>query len=123
MSDLSIKDFENALAELRRIVEQMETGELGLEASLQAFERGIRLTRQCQGALTQAQARVQMLMSEDGQQTLTDFPPANADAADVESTDPESADSSAVNVSTDAPRAATATRVRATKIAADTPPK
>ena len=79
MSDLSIKDFENALAELRRIVEQMETGELGLEASLQAFERGIRLTRQCQGALTQAQARVQMLMSEDGQQTLTDFPAADVD--------------------------------------------
>lgn len=74
MSELSIRDFENALGELRRIVEQMEAGDLGLDASLQAFERGIRLTRQCQTALTQAQLRVQMLMNEDGQATLRDFP-------------------------------------------------
>ena len=74
MSELSIRDFENALGELRRIVEQMEAGDLGLDASLQAFERGIRLTRQCQTALTQAQLRVQMLMNEDGQATLQDFP-------------------------------------------------
>ena len=74
MSELSIKDFENALGELRRIVEQMESGELGLDASLQAFERGIRLTRQCQTALTQAQLRVQMLTTEDGEPVLRDFP-------------------------------------------------
>ena len=74
MAELSIKDFENALGELRRIVEQMETGELGLDASLQAFERGIRLTRQCQTALSQAQLRVQMLTSEDGRAVLGEFP-------------------------------------------------
>ena len=74
MSELSIKDFENALGELRRIVEQMESGDLGLDASLQAFERGIRLTRQCQTALTQAQLRVQMLTNDDGQAALSDFP-------------------------------------------------
>lgn len=73
MAELSIKDFENALAELRQIVEQMESGDLGLDASLQAFERGIRLTRQCQTALNQAQLRVQMLTSEEGGAVLTDF--------------------------------------------------
>ena len=81
MAELSIKDFENALAELRQIVEQMEAGDLGLDASLQAFERGIRLTRQCQAALTQAQLRVQMLTNQDGREELTDFPPS--DGADT----------------------------------------
>lgn len=74
MAELSIKDFENALTDLRQIVEQMEAGDLGLDASLQAFERGIRLTRQCQAALTQAQLRVQMLTNEDGREVLTEFP-------------------------------------------------
>ena len=86
MAELSIKDFENALGELRQIVEQMESGDLGLDASLQAFERGIRLTRQCQTALNQAQLRVQMLTNEDGRATLSDFP-TGADSAGSPGTD------------------------------------
>ena len=61
-------DFEAALAELEALVQRMETGSLSLEESLQAFERGVRLTRQCQAALEQAELRVKALL-EDGTET------------------------------------------------------
>ena len=48
-------DFEQSLAELQQLVERLEGGELSLEESLSAFEQGIRLTRDCQGALGQAE--------------------------------------------------------------------
>ncbi len=54
-------DFEASLQALEALVRQMESGELGLEASLQAFEQGVALTRHCQTALKRAALRVQML--------------------------------------------------------------
>lgn len=51
-------DFEQSLAELQTLVERLESGELSLEDSLGAFEQGIRLTRECQGALAQAEQKV-----------------------------------------------------------------
>lgn len=60
-------NFEKALAELEALVERMEEGDLSLEDSLKAFENGIRLTQQCQQALSAAQQRVQMLMQKDGE--------------------------------------------------------
>jgi exodeoxyribonuclease VII small subunit len=59
-------DFEAALAELEALVERMETGDLGLEESLVAFERGVALTRECQAALKDAELRVQMLTESSG---------------------------------------------------------
>ncbi len=44
-------DFEATLRELEELVQRMESGDLGLEESLAAFERGVKLTRQCQAAL------------------------------------------------------------------------
>jgi exodeoxyribonuclease VII small subunit len=44
----------------------MEDGELSLEDSLEAFEKGIKLTRECQSALRQAEQKVQVLMDESG---------------------------------------------------------
>lgn len=55
-------DFEAALANLEALVEAMEEGELSLEESLKAFEQGIRLTRECQQALDQAEQKVQLLV-------------------------------------------------------------
>lgn len=55
-------DFEQSLGELQTLVERLESGELSLEDSLAAFEQGIRLTRECQGALGQAEQKVQMLL-------------------------------------------------------------
>lgn len=60
-------DFEQSLAELQTLVERLETGELSLEDSLSAFEQGIRLTRDCQGALAQAEQKVQVLLERDGE--------------------------------------------------------
>ena len=57
-------DFEAALAELEALVQRMETGSLSLEESLVAFERGVRLTRQCQSALERAELRVRALMQD-----------------------------------------------------------
>ena len=58
-------DFEATLAELEALVEKMESGSLTLEESLAAFERGVKLTRDCQAALHTAELRVKAL-SEDG---------------------------------------------------------
>ena len=59
-------DFEAALAELEALVARMEGGELTLDESLEAFERGVTLTRQCQAALKNAELKVQAL-TQDGQ--------------------------------------------------------
>jgi exodeoxyribonuclease VII small subunit len=53
--------FEESLGELEALVERMESGELSLEESLSAFERGIALTRSCQQALQAAEQRVEIL--------------------------------------------------------------
>lgn len=58
-------DFEAALQELESLIKQMESGELGLEESITAFERGVRLTRRCQAALKQAELRVQALNADN----------------------------------------------------------
>jgi exodeoxyribonuclease VII small subunit len=59
-------NFESALEELETLVSQMEDGELSLDESLKAFERGIALTRHCQSALKEAELKVQTL-TQDGE--------------------------------------------------------
>lgn len=59
--DLADVTFEAALSELETLVEKMETGELTLQESLAAFERGVRLTRHCQAALQAAELKVKVL--------------------------------------------------------------
>ena len=58
-------NFEEALENLEELVEAMEEGELSLEESLKAFEQGIKLTRECQAALEQAEQKVQLLVKTD----------------------------------------------------------
>ena len=65
--------FEDAMTELEQLVEQMEKGDISLEDSLQAFERGIKLTRTCQKALLDAEQKVQILLEKDGKQILEPF--------------------------------------------------
>lgn len=59
-------DFEKKLAELEALARALEAGELGLEQSLEAFEQGIRLTRECQAALEDAEQKVQLLLNDQG---------------------------------------------------------
>ena len=65
--------FEDAMEELEKLVEQMERGDITLEESLKSFERGIKLTRTCQQALQDAEQKVQILLEKNGQQTLEPF--------------------------------------------------
>ena len=75
--------FEQALGELEALVAAMESGDMTLEESLQAFETGVRLTRECQQTLQQAEQKVQLLLSEDG--TTSAFPSIESPSADSES--------------------------------------
>ena len=70
-------DFEAALQELERLVTEMESGTLSLEASLKAYERGVQLSRDCQAALRQAEMRI-MALTQDGDVVKVD-PPGDAD--------------------------------------------
>jgi exodeoxyribonuclease VII small subunit len=72
-TDPTIKDFETAIAELERIVKQLEDGDLPLEASLKLYERGVQLSRYCHGRLEAAERRIEIL-NERGQ-----LRPAGAD--------------------------------------------
>ncbi|HEY4341828.1 MAG TPA: exodeoxyribonuclease VII small subunit [Steroidobacteraceae bacterium] len=56
-------DFEASLAELEALVERLEQGDLPLDEALKSFERGVALTRQCQGALKAAQQKVEILLN------------------------------------------------------------
>ena len=56
-----VAGFERSLDELEQLVQRMEKGEMSLDESLQAYERGVALYRQCQGALQQAELRVKLL--------------------------------------------------------------
>ena len=66
-------DFESTLEELESLVEQMEGGDLTLEQSLEAFERGVKLTREAQKALKEAELRVKTLIETDAGSLLEDF--------------------------------------------------
>ncbi|MDT4329262.1 exodeoxyribonuclease VII small subunit [Methylomonas sp. MED-D] len=69
----SASQFEEAMEELEKLVEQMERGDISLEESLKSFERGIKLTRTCQQALQDAEQKVHILLEKNGQQTLEPF--------------------------------------------------
>lgn len=59
------KTFESSLEELERIVRDLEQGELPLEKSLELFEHGVKLSRECQERLNQAERRIEILMRDN----------------------------------------------------------
>jgi exodeoxyribonuclease VII small subunit len=54
--------FESSLRELERIVEELEAGDLPLERSLELFEQGVKLSRECQKRLDEAERKVEILL-------------------------------------------------------------
>jgi len=58
------KKFEVALEELEGVVEQLETGELALEESLAAFERGVGLVKYCNQKLAEVEKKVELLVKD-----------------------------------------------------------
>ena len=75
-----VADFETSLDALEQLVEKMEHGEMSLEESLAAYERGVGLYRRCQGALEQAELRVRLLTDPEDPAGAEPFP-GNAPAA------------------------------------------
>ena len=65
--------FEASLDKLEKLVEKMEDGDLTLEESLKIFEEGVKLTKECQQALADAEQKVKLLIEESGEVTSTDF--------------------------------------------------
>ena len=76
-----VADFEASLDALEALVEKMEHGEMSLEESLAAYERGVGLYRRCQQALEQAELRVKLLSDPDQPASAEPFPGHVADDA------------------------------------------
>jgi len=72
--DVGSLSFEDALAELDQIVRGLEGGALKLDVAVQAFERGVKLRRHCEGKLAEVEARVEALVQRaDGSLTTRPF--------------------------------------------------
>jgi len=73
-------DFAATVERLEQLVERLESGELSLEGSLAAFEQGVRLTRDAQRRLDEAELRVRTLT--EGETGGVDLQPFDAPAAE-----------------------------------------
>jgi exodeoxyribonuclease VII small subunit len=73
-TEAQAKTFESQLGALERIVRQLERGDLPLEESLKLFEEGVRLSRECQERLNQAERRIEVLLRDaEGRPVLSAF--------------------------------------------------
>ena len=68
-----LPDLETSLAEINTLITQMEQGELTLEQSLERFERGVHLIKHCQKVLQAAESKVQILIQNNGNDTLQPY--------------------------------------------------
>lgn len=69
-----VADFEASLDQLEQLVAKMEQGDMSLEESLAAYERGVGLYRRCQEALEQAELRVRLLTDPEAPERAEPFP-------------------------------------------------
>jgi exodeoxyribonuclease VII small subunit len=83
--------FEQILQELEALVTQLESGDLPLDEALRTFERGVRLTRECQAVLTTAQQKVQLLLQRGESVVLEEFDRGAVESAAAAATGSESA--------------------------------
>ena len=75
------RSFEASLEALEQIVRQLESGDLPLEQSLELFEQGVRLSRECQDRLSQAERRIEVLLRDNqGRTVVAPFEPRQAAA-------------------------------------------
>ena len=73
-NETKTRSFESSLEALEQIVHQLEEGDLPLEKSLELFEQGIRLSRECQERLGQAERRIEVLLRDNqGRPTVSEF--------------------------------------------------
>ena len=62
--DQSDRKFESALEELEGVIEQLESGDLSLEDSLAAFEKGVGLVKYCNQKLSEVEQKVELLIKD-----------------------------------------------------------
>jgi len=79
--------LEKSLEELEALVARLEGGDLPLEQALKEFERGVRLTRQCQAALQEAEQKVEILLKKTEAAESQPFEPGSA-GSDPKGSDP-----------------------------------
>ena len=73
------KTFESALSRLEEITRELEDGELTLENSLKKFDEGIKLADYCNQKLTEAKAKVEILLEKDGELHAEPFQGADSE--------------------------------------------
>ena len=66
-------DFEKQLEQLESLVTALEGGDLSLEDSMKSFEQGIKVARECQQALKDAEQRVEILTRQGDELVSTDY--------------------------------------------------
>ena len=75
------QNFETSLAALEKIVRELERGDLPLEESLKLFEQGVRLSRECQERLNEAERRIEVLLRDsDGRPLVRDLEASDQEA-------------------------------------------
>lgn len=79
------RTFESSLEALEQIVRELEQGDLPLERSLELFEQGIRLSRECQDRLNQAERRIEVLLRDNqGRPVVSAFEDPNTLSEELE---------------------------------------
>jgi exodeoxyribonuclease VII small subunit len=74
-NELQNLSFEQAMAELEKIVQRLESGQEPLEQAISLYERGMALRTHCEGKLNQAQLKVEKITQQaDGSLKTEDFP-------------------------------------------------
>lgn len=69
------ENFEKSMAELEKIVDSLERGEITLDESLALFEKGVKLSKTCQNILDKAEKKVSVLiLDEEGNMSKEEFP-------------------------------------------------
>ena len=61
------KSFEEQIEDLEQIVNELEKGDLNLEDSVSKFEQGIKLSKQCNKTLEEAEKKITILVNQDGE--------------------------------------------------------
>jgi exodeoxyribonuclease VII small subunit len=70
------RKFADAMAELEKVVERLESGELSLEESLGAFQEGVSLVQYCNRKLNEVERKIELLVKDkDGNLRLKDLDP------------------------------------------------
>ncbi len=72
-TDIATMSFEDALAELEKIVRQIEDGRGKLDEAISAYERGVALKRHCEGKLKEAQTKIEQITVGDNAIGTTTF--------------------------------------------------